>query len=285
MPKFDPDSYSTVDSYTEAVEAFHAVTGMLLFEFARDERELRDKIICNFIARTNMMVRSIFRLWDLQDYQDCWIIFRSLLDRFFHLRHLQERNEFEPFEAWSFLKQCNALDRVRNDPDIGAMQNSPLFSLTEDQKQRAKSLAQQPPVWTRPKAEDIAKQSNMRFLYRFGYDYASTHVHPMADDGLQDFFSITKLEPAPDFPDQRSVLSNTLLVGIMIVQDGLNASTYSWRAVVYNFLDDMLHFLDTGSNQYQQQVLKLAAFIQAREHLCVRKSTDGTTDGSVSLPQ
>ena len=45
---------------------------------------------------------------------------------------------------------------------------------------------------------------------------------------------ITKLEPAPEFPDQRSALSNTLLVGTMIIQEGLNASTLAWRALVYD---------------------------------------------------
>ena len=68
-----------------------------------------------------------------------------------------------------------------------------MFGLTLEQNERAKALSKNLPVWQRPKAEEVAKQLNMRFLYRFGYDFGSTHVHPMANDGQQDFFTITKV--------------------------------------------------------------------------------------------
>jgi hypothetical protein len=109
---------------------------------------------------------------------------------------------------------------------------------------------------------------DMRFLYRFGYDFSSMHIHPMANDGQQDFFSITKLEPAPEFPDQRSVISNTLLVGTMIVQQGLNASTLLWRALVYDFLDDLRRFIDTGAEDYQLSLVKLGKIIENGMRLC-----------------
>lgn len=102
----------------------------------------------------------------------------------------------------------------------------------------------------------------MRFLYRFGYDFASMHVHPMANDGEQDFYTTTKLEPAPDFPDQRAILSNTLLVASIVVQHGLNASILAWRAVVCDFLDDFKRFLDTGADDYKVSFLKLQSMIE-----------------------
>jgi hypothetical protein len=268
MPKFDPEHYLSVESYAEALETFHAISGIILFEFARQEQGERDVIIRNFIARTDMMARAVFRLWELQDYQDCWILHRCLLDRLFHLSHLQEHDQFEVFEAWSFLEQYNALNRVRSAPEFSGALESKMFNLTLDQKERAKVLSKNPPVWQRPKAEKVAKRLNMRFLYRFGYDFGSTHVHPMANDGQQDFFTITKLEPAPEFPDQRSVLSNTLLVGTMIVQQGLNASTLSWRALVYDFLDDLRRFLDTGSDDYKLTFVKLGRLIEQGVWLC-----------------
>jgi hypothetical protein len=268
MPKFDPEHYLPVESYAEMMEAFHAIAGTLLFEFARHERDSRDVTIRNFIARADMMVRAVFRLWELQDYQDCWILHRCLLDRLFHLSHLQEHNEFQVFEAWSFLEQYKALNRVRSDPEFSGARESEMFCVTPENKKRAKELSRDPPVWRRPKAERVAKQLNMRFLYRFGYDFSSTHVHPMANDGQQDFFTITKLEPAPPFPDQRSVLSNTLLVGTMIVQEGLNASALSWRRIVYDFLDDLRLFLDTGADDYKLRFVKLGKLVQQNVRLC-----------------
>ncbi len=190
------------------------------------------------------------------------------LDRLFHLRHLQQNDEFEVFEAWSFLEQYNAVNRVRSDTEFSGALASKLFSLTPEQKERARSLAKNPPVWQRPKGEDAAKALDMRFLYRFGYDFGSTHVHPMANDGQQDFYTITKLEPAPDFPDHRCVLSNTLLVATMLVQQGLNASTLSWRALVYDFLDDIRRLLDIGVEDYKLSFMKLSAMIEQGMLLC-----------------
>ena len=127
---------------------------------------------------------------------------RCLLDRLFHLSYLREKNEFELFEAWSFLEQYESLNRVRSDPEFGRNLDGVGFSVTTEQKERARTLSRDRPIWRRPKAEDVAKRLDMRFLYSYGYDYASRHIHPMANDGMQDFFTITKLKPAPDFPDQ-----------------------------------------------------------------------------------
>jgi hypothetical protein len=281
MMKFDSEHYLPVESYTEALGVFHAISRIILFEFARQEGNKRDIIIRNFIARTDTMVRAVFRLWDLEDYQDCWILYRCLLDRLFHLSHLQEHEQFETFEAWSFLEQYNALNRVRSDPEFSGALESKMFGLTLEQKERAKALLKNPPIWQRPKAEEVAKRLNMRFLYRFGYDFGSTHVHPMANDGQQDFFTITKLEPAPEFPDQRSVLANTLLVGTMIVQQGLNASTLSWHALVYDFLDDLRRFLGTGSDDYKLSFVKMRRLIEQGERLCKMQSSSSNMGGTI----
>jgi len=268
MPKFDADDYLPVEAYEEALGAFHAIAGILLFEFAREERGVRDTIIRNFIARADMIARAVFQLWNLQDYQDSWVLHRCLLDRLFHLWHLQQNDEFEVFEAWSFLEQYNAVNRVRSDPEFSGALKSKLFSLAPEQKKRARALTKNPTAWQRPKAEDAAKGLDMSFLYRFGYDFASTYVHPMANDGHQDFYTITKLEPAPDFPDHRSVLSNTLLVATMLVRQGLNASTLSWRALVHDFLDDLMRFLDTGAEDYKISFVKLGVMTEQGMRLC-----------------
>lgn len=281
MPKFDPEHYLPVESYAEALGAFHAISGFILFEFGRQEPSIRDAIIRNFIARTDMTVRAVFRLWDLQDYQDCWILHRCLLDRLFHLTHLHEHDQFEVFEAWSFLQQYNALNRVRSDPELSGVRESQAFSLAREQKERGRALSGNPPGWRRPKAEKVAKQLDMRFLYRFGYDFSSSHVHPMANDDQQDFFTITRLEPAPEFPDQRAILCDTLLVGTMIVQQGLNASTLSWRALVYDFFDDLRRFLDTGSDGYKHSFVKLGRLIEQGEQLSAMQNNASNQTSAV----
>jgi len=138
-----------------------------------------------------------------------------------------------------------------------------MFGVTDTTKERARLLASNPPAWQRPKAEDVAKQLDMRFLYRFGYDFASTHVHPMANDGDQDFYTIAKLKPAHEFPDQRSVLSNTLLVATMIMQEGLNASSLRWRALVYDCVADLRLFLDKGALERMLSFVRLGRMIES----------------------
>lgn len=254
----NPEHYQPVESYVEAHHALHGVAGLILFELAREKRDTRDTIIRNFIARTDMMVRGVFRLWNLEDYQDCWILHRCLLDRLFHLADLDSQNQFETFEAWSFLKQYKANTRIRSDPEFGgALRESGVIDPTPEQRTRGEALSRNPPVWTRPKAEDVSRKLCMRFLYSFGYDYGSMHVHPMADDGEQDFFTITGLGPRPLFADQRTVLSNTLLVGTMVLQQALNASSPSWRALIYDFLSDLRRFLGDGSDDYKMSFVKL----------------------------
>lgn len=268
MPKFNANDYLPVESYKEASDISNIVTKVLLLEFAREEPNLRNTIIHNFIARADMITQAVFQLWELQDYQDCWVLNRCLLDRLFHLRHLQQNDEFEVFEKWSFLEQYNAINRVRSDPEFRGSLKSKFFNPTTEQKERARGLAKNPPVWQRPKAEDAAKGLDMRFLYCYGYDFASTLVHPMANDGQQDFYTITKLKPSPNFPDHRVVLSNTLLITKTLIQEGLNASTLSWHALVYDFLDDFRHFLDDGSKEYAISFRKIGTLFGQGTRLC-----------------
>jgi hypothetical protein len=48
----------------------------------------------------------------------------------------------------------------------------------------------------------------------------------------------------------------------MIVQAGLNASTLSWRAIVYDFLDELREVLGTGEEDYRISFLKVAKMIE-----------------------
>ena len=209
MPKLVPNKSLSIEQYSEAINGLHVLSGMLLLEFARhNSNAVRELMLSNFIARADVLSRAIVQLWQMKDHHDCWALYRSLLDRLFHLHVLCERNEFELFEAWSFLKKFEAIHRVKSDPDLKDVLETALHEPTHEQRLRYKELSKNPPVWHRPKAEDVAKSMGLSVLYKYGYDFASGHVHPMADDGLEDFYNITGLEPRPDFPDWRAVLPN-----------------------------------------------------------------------------
>lgn len=268
MPKFKSEHYRSIEEYSEAIHCFHTVCGLILFAFAKQQCSTKDIIIRNFIARTAMMVNAVFRLWEIGDYQDCWILNRCLLDRLFHLADLSQSAQFELFDDWSFLQQYNAMNRLRSDPEFGKAKESKIFTPTTEQRKRYQRLAKNPPTWKRPKAEKVANRLDLRFLYKFGYDFGSTHVHPMANDGHQDFYTITKLQPAPEFPDQRSVLSNSLLVGILVIQEGLNASDFKWRRLVFDFFSHLLEHTNVGSMDYKVSFVKLMKMFKEEIDLC-----------------
>lgn len=243
--------------------ALKLISSAVLFEFAREPRGIREGILGNLVARAQRVLDGVFALWALRDYQDCLVLFRCLLERYFLLVDLWENDSFELFEEWSFLEQFKAVQRVLGDESVDTGREDLFVPPTPEQKRRATQLFRHPPQWRRPKAEDVAKRQGLWFLYTYGYDQASAHVHPMASDGMEDFYLLTGLIPAPAFPDQSSVLRNTLLLDTMIVQDAMNASRMRWMQVVWDALDDVRKFMADDEKDLTAQVATLnAAFRQ-----------------------
>lgn len=262
--KLQHSEYPDLVDYHNAFDALHDVACAILLSFAKNECSTKDQIIRNFIARSVTSMNGILQLWQSQNYQDCWILSRCLLDRLFHLVDLGDTDSFDSFEEWSFHQQYRAQNKVRSDSEIEySLRTSAQFTPTHEQKKRYEGLEKNKPLWKRPKAETVAKGLDMGFLYKYGYDYGSTHVHPMASDGLQDFFRFTKLEPGTDSSDQRAVLSNSFIATIVVIQRGLNYSNFQWIALLYDALDHILAFLGTGQPDY---IITVSKILQAKEN-------------------
>ncbi len=135
MPK-PPDQHLSFEQYGQAADALHVLSGMLLFEFARhgETEATCDQIARNFIARADTMVRGIFRLWEINDHADCWILHRALLDRLFHLDELSQKNQFDEFNDWSFKMLYEAAGRLRSDSALKGQINGLVEELTPEWK-------------------------------------------------------------------------------------------------------------------------------------------------------
>jgi hypothetical protein len=133
---------------------------------------------------------SIVNAWRVGSEQDAWIFHRALLDRLIHLRHLNDADEFERFEKHSFMSLFEMRHQLLSDPDMRHKTPPSLKALQKSNRARYDELKSKN-RWHRPKAEPVAKSMGLGFLYRFAYDYASMHVHPMADDGEGDFARLT----------------------------------------------------------------------------------------------
>ncbi|MBC2704864.1 DUF5677 domain-containing protein [Desulfobacula sp.] len=256
-----------VDVYVKASEALYGVSGMVLFGFGKNEYSTKDRILRNFVAKSAVSLKSIFALWELSDYQSAWVIHRTVLDRLFHLHSIGKNGEYDIFDDWSVYQQYKAQNRVKSDNAFKHQAVGWVYELSDEQKARMELLSKNKPVWRRPNAESVAKDMGMSFLYKYGYDYASKSVHPMSDDGQQEFYAITGLEPAPHFPSQISVLSNSILASTMILNEAINQSSFRWHKILWDFLEQMQNMLDAGDESYNLSFAKLGTIFHS-DSLC-----------------
>ena len=240
--------YRTIEEYTDVKDALVTMCGLFLFEFAKESNlGTEDMILRNSLAKSIMSLKGVFALWEIENYQDCWAIYRAQMDRLFHLEHIAKYNEFKLFDDWSIYKQAQANNLAKSDKRFPIEQTSQVYSFDHSYDERIKTVLKSPPKWNRPKAERVAKDMGMDFLYKFGYDLASMHVHPMSNDGQQDYFTVTGLEPSVAFPTQIAVIHNSILTTTMIAQNVFNFSSFRWRTVLWDFIDQIRDAINTGS--------------------------------------
>lgn len=191
------------DELGDVVRTMRVFTGLALFGFARNGDGLRDQIARNFVARGMACLDSILLVWQSESEKDAWILHRTLLDRLFHLHSLAAKNNFAEFDAFSFKATYEARNRLAStqNPVLRSKLASSLKQTQRFNRERYEKILDSGVEWRRPKAEDVAKEMGLECLYGLGYDYASTHVHPMADDGEVDFRRLTLPTQSGRLPD------------------------------------------------------------------------------------
>lgn len=247
-------------------ESINNFCGIILFSFAKEECEIKDIILRNSIAKASMSLKGIFAQWDIKNYQDGWAIYRNVLDRLFHIEHIAQNNEFQEFDDWSIYQHAIKQNLVKSD---NRFQNSSL-PLSATMKTRVKELLKNKPTWKRPKAESVAKGMQMDFLYKYGFDMATMHTHPMSDDGSQDFHSITGIPSDDEFPDQITLLHNSILAVTIIIQSVLNYSSLKWISIMWDYIDQLRLSLNDGNLDYDITFIKIANRFGEQSPLCAK---------------
>ncbi len=259
MKPVETKQYANIEDYRKFEETLHSFGQMVLFSMAQFPASTKDTIIRNFISRTLVMLKGIFQLWEIEDYQDCWVIYRCMLDRLFHLNQLVENDEFEVFDDWSFKKQYEMRSNVRGDSLYKSRLLSEFWKDTPEQKSRMQKLQANKPEWKRPFAKETAIKMNLKPLYDYGYDYGSTLVHPMSNDGQRDFVNLTNLGDKNDFPDERVVIHNSSMVALLILREGMDGSGLLWRHFISDILEDFLKFFDNEAKDYEASFIRIIA--------------------------
>ena len=243
------------NSWEDKFGALVVFTGTVLISLTKISQAKRDIIIRNFIARGMVCTQSILKLWLVNDEQGAWILHRTLMDRLFHLHELIKQDSFSQFEDFSFVKNYESREKLLRDPDMMKKIPISLKELQKAGKARYQDIKSKGRLWSRPKAENVAKEMNMLFLYNLGYDYGSTHIHPMAQDGENDYESL--ISPKKNAPTDDTVLRNSLIIQTMLIQEGMNGTTFQWRRKVYDFLTQIRLSVEDGNIEYAQTLFKI----------------------------
>jgi len=260
--------YREYKEYLLMQETIEGFCGIILFSFAKEDCELKDVILRNSIAKASMSLKGIFAQWGIQNYQDGWSLYRNVLDRLFHIEHIAKNNEFKEFDDWSIYQQALKQNLVKSDKRF----QNPNQPLNHEMQSRVNILLKNKPIWKRPKADLVAKSMQMDFLYKYGFDMASMHTHPMSNDGAQDFHTITGIPPSEGFPDQISLLHNSLLALSLIIQSVLNYSSFKWIRIMWDFVDQFRSSLEDGNQDYLVSFVKIVNAFSVKSTLCVKNA-------------
>ncbi|MFC2036314.1 DUF5677 domain-containing protein, partial [Chloroflexota bacterium] len=189
------DKHISLSSYVQAVSVLTDYARIVLTSYDKTSNETRDIIIMNFMARSITSLRGILSLWQTQDYHDCWVLYRSILDRLFHLETLGRDDSFEAFDDWCFKNAYEYKIRCLSDSTIAEKideTNREYFTPSKEDEKRFSELNKENITWKRPKASDVASKMGLDILYNYGYDFASGFVHPTSKEGKEDYSRLTK---------------------------------------------------------------------------------------------
>lgn len=188
-----------------------------------------------------------------------------MVDRLGHLYYLERTNSYKDFDDWSFLRQMDANNTSLSDVNFKDTLPKEFFLPTKENKDRYKQIQKSGLKWKRPDIEEEFKTKGFYFLYKFGYDYASTHVHPMANDGMVEYYRMIETPPSEvitHFNHQtKLIIQNSTLISSMTVTECLNFSSLKWRALVFRFLESFRHAINNQENEFELNFIKLKKFI------------------------
>jgi hypothetical protein len=85
-------------------------------------------------------------------------------------------------------------------------------------------------------------------------------VHPMADDGQQDFYLVTGFANRQVDLDQRVVLHNSIAVSAFIGNEVMAEIGFVWRRPATEFLHDLGDGLNSGDQKYESTLKRVKAF-------------------------
>lgn len=153
--------YQSIAFYDEFVKWYGAFGPYVAMSLCAADPTQKQTITRNYVSRAAISLHGVIALWQVSDYQDCWVTYRCLLDRLFHLHYLNRTDSFKVFDDWSFLQQYNARNAIRSSLLFKDRIDNNFFKDSETHKTRAKALSKNKPEWKRPFAETEARHMKL----------------------------------------------------------------------------------------------------------------------------
>lgn len=124
----------------ENIERIEVISKWLLLRLAHTAESKKDIYLRNAIAKNISLLRSIETLFDHQQFNQAYILFRSLLDRLVYVYYLNDNNLFERFEEWSFIKSYEHRNNAKADERFKRVLDDPLFKSIPKESRRYSEL-------------------------------------------------------------------------------------------------------------------------------------------------
>ena len=248
--------------YFDAIETLQKFTQLLLPRLpAPSDSDVRIKTIGNFIARGSVLLKSIFVLLATGNENDCWILFRALVDRAILLWHLIHEQEFNAFQEWSDQQKLKMVEDYLSSQKVRLLMTADQVKLFESRRTELRGLVNYRPKseWRRPSAKQVAKQMDLPALHLLGYDFPSSMVHPLADDGEQEFEQMVGI-PINFREDEVAILQNSLWTQAYLVHTGIRGLQGEWLNLVDDMPLQIIDLLKSKSMKYRLTFDNLVAF-------------------------
>lgn len=251
--------YPSEELLKKGIDHLSVVGKMILLDTADKVDAGKEVILRNLIARSISQLNSILVLYNEKNFNDGWIVHRSLIDRLVHLYYLIDSDSFDEFIAWSYVEDYDYRNGLKGDERFKEITSDKRFKGTKEEAKKYTSYKSQPHNWKKPDPYKVLKNRKLDFIYKYGYNFASRTVHPMSGDGDEEFHTLTGLKPNKhEGRDNSHLLGNSLLISTLVMQEVMNEMHFNFIKATYDFLNGIHALIDDCNTNYQKTFVKIS---------------------------
>jgi hypothetical protein len=268
MQKSDIRIKHSFEEYSDLITLIRRLVKIILIELRTEVSEQKDIMLLYALAKASTQIESILQLWKLKHYSDCWILYRTQVERLLTYHYLIDSNTIKEFDEWSFIQNYETRNKAKSDIKQNPFLIKAFWIENRKRVERYQRLKSENVIWKRPNSDDlekVARKHNMLDLFWYGYKNASSFVHPLSTEGADEFALVTGLNPrSNDDFDSTPIIYNSLVVLIQIVRLALNETNFEWNEYVFKVIEGCEDFLRDGNQDYKEYMKVVESMINIK---------------------